>query len=216
MISLPVIFFIFVFFFALIGALRGWAQELLVSFSVILTLFLILIMQNYIGVIITPFTDLDREYQPEAVPGDENVRVFVIPAEELKPFGDLPDDAQKAFRRQFWFRAAILTVLVFFGYQTPALTRLGGDIRREKIQDALLGFFLGSINAYLVIGTLWSYMHLAHYPFEPYILAPQPNDPFFSTTSFLVGILPPAWLGTTPTIFLAIGLAFLFVLVVFI
>jgi hypothetical protein len=106
--------------------------------------------------------------------------------------------------------------LVFFGYQTPALARLGGEVRREKIQDALLGFFLGAINAYLIIGTLWSYMHLAHYPFEKYILPPQPEHPFFSTTTFLVGILPPAWLGTSPTIFLAIGLAFLFVLVVFI
>lgn len=216
MISLPVIFFIFVFFFSLIGALRGWAQELLVSFSVVLTLFLILIMQNYIGVIITPFTDLDRKYQPEAVPADTNVKVFVIPAEELKPFGDLSAEAQTDYRRQFWFRAMILVVLVFFGYQTPALARLGGEVRREKIQDALLGFFLGAINAYLIIGTLWSYMHLAHYPFEKYILPPQLGDPFFSTTTFLVGILPPAWLGTSPTIFLAIGLAFLFVLVVFI
>ena len=132
------------------------------------------------------------------------------------PFGDLSAEAQTDYRRQFWFRAAILIVLVFFGYQTPALARLGGEVRREKIQDALLGFFLGSINAYLIVGTLWSYMHLAHYPFDPYIVAPNPEHPFFSTTSFLVRILPPAWLGTSPTIFLAIGLAFLFVLVVFI
>ena len=42
MVSLVVLFWMFVILFAIIGAMRGWAQELLVSFSVILALFIII------------------------------------------------------------------------------------------------------------------------------------------------------------------------------
>ncbi len=214
MISLPVIFFIFIFFFALIGGLRGWAKELLVSFSVVLALFLILILQNYIHVVLEPFAGLDEKYADVEVPEDEDV--VIMSPDEIKPFGDFSVSEQKVYSRQFWFRTIILIVLVFFGYQTPALTRLGGEARREKIQDFLLGLFFGGINAYLIVGTVWSYMHLAHYPFAPYVIAPQADDPFFEMTTFLIKILPPIWLGQSPVIYLAIGLAFLFILVVFI
>ncbi len=39
MISLSVLFWVFVILFAVIGLTRGWAKELMVSFSVILGLF---------------------------------------------------------------------------------------------------------------------------------------------------------------------------------
>ncbi|MEA3351267.1 MAG: hypothetical protein U9Q82_11640 [Chloroflexota bacterium] len=214
MISLSVVFFIFLFFFALIGSLRGWANELLVSFSVILTLFIILILENLVGGIMIPFAKLDDNYNTADVP--EGVTMFVMPPEDVQPFNKLEETAQKDFRRQFWFRASILVVLVFFGYQSPALANLGGDIRREKFQDFLLGLFLGVINSYLIIGTIWCYMHLAHYPFDPYVIAPKVGDPFFETANTLINILPPAWLGTSPIIYIAICLAFLFILVVFI
>lgn len=217
MISLTVVFFIFMFFFALIGALRGWAKELLVSFSVVLSLFMILIMQTYGSVVMVTFTDLDRKYGLAEVP--EGVNLHVSKPEEVQPFSALSDEAKIDFKRQFWLRTIILLVLVFFGYQTPAaLTRLGrtGSVRREKFQDALLGFFLGAGNGFLIIGTVWAYMHLAHYPFEPFIIVPNQSDPLLDTANWLINTLPPIWLGTTPNIYLAVGLAFLFVLVVFV
>jgi hypothetical protein len=50
-VSLTVIFWIFVFLFAIIGALRGWAKELLVTFSVVLSIFIITVLETYVGVV---------------------------------------------------------------------------------------------------------------------------------------------------------------------
>ena len=38
----------YVILFALIGAMRGWARELLVSFSVILSLFVLSVMERFV------------------------------------------------------------------------------------------------------------------------------------------------------------------------
>ncbi len=48
MISLDVIFWMFVVLFAIIGLMRGWAKELLVTFAVILALFIITVLENYV------------------------------------------------------------------------------------------------------------------------------------------------------------------------
>ncbi len=48
MVSLSVLFYIFVFIFALIGAIRGWAKEVTATFSAVLALFILTVMQNYI------------------------------------------------------------------------------------------------------------------------------------------------------------------------
>jgi len=50
MISLNTLLIIFVILFAIIGAMRGWAKELLVSSSVILTIFILTILENYIPI----------------------------------------------------------------------------------------------------------------------------------------------------------------------
>ncbi len=61
----------------------------------------------------------------------------------------------------------LLIVLVFFGYQTPNIPRLAGSGRfaRERLQDSLLGLFLGALNGYLVWGTFWYFLDQARYPF---------------------------------------------------
>lgn len=48
MVSLNVLFWIFVGLFAIVGAMRGWAKEILVTFSVILAIFVIVLMQTYL------------------------------------------------------------------------------------------------------------------------------------------------------------------------
>ncbi|MBN1179228.1 MAG: CvpA family protein [Anaerolineae bacterium] len=65
---------------------------------------------------------------------------------------------------QFWVRAVIFSVLVLFGYASPTLSgRLGSKVARERLQDILLGFFLGLLNGLLVVGTLWFFLDEAHY-----------------------------------------------------
>jgi uncharacterized membrane protein required for colicin V production len=48
MLSISLVFWIFIVMFALIGALRGWAKEVVVSVSMILVLFIIQIVQTYV------------------------------------------------------------------------------------------------------------------------------------------------------------------------
>jgi uncharacterized membrane protein required for colicin V production len=185
MISLLVVFYIFVILFAIIGAMRGWAQELLVTFSVILAFFLIHVLENIV----------------------------------LKKYGGDMINDQSA--QQFWLRVFIVFMLVFFGYQSPRISRFAAAVKKDKISDSFLGFFLGGINGYLFAGTLWFYMAYANYPFEvfadpaKFLDVPNIYPPIQEAINF-VEKLPPAWLGGEPGIYIAVGLSFLFVLVVFI
>jgi uncharacterized membrane protein required for colicin V production len=48
MVSLPFVFWMYVILFSVIGGMRGWAKELLVSFSVILALTFSTLLSNYV------------------------------------------------------------------------------------------------------------------------------------------------------------------------
>jgi uncharacterized membrane protein required for colicin V production len=178
MVSLTFMFWMFVVLFGIIGAMRGWAKELLVAFSMILAL------------------------------------AFMRLLESNVPFIKALIDAQ-SIDAIFWMRVIIVVVLVFFGYQTVALPRFASKAAREKLQDLLLGFIFGAFNGYLIVGTLWFYMHEAGYPFDNYIFAPDPNTPMGQSAETLLPYLAPRLLGE-PAIYFAVILAFIFVLVVFI
>jgi uncharacterized membrane protein required for colicin V production len=184
MISLDAFFWIFVVLFGIVGAMRGWSKELLVTFAVILTLFVINVVESLpiVGPALTKTPEID-----------------------------------------FYVRVIMLTILVFFGYQSPSFSRLAGNNRfaREKLQDSLLGFLLGAINAYLFIGTVLFYLQKAFelmgtgkYPIE-FILPVDSNTPAGIAYFELLKILPPVWL-TGIGIYIAVALAFTFVLIVFI
>jgi hypothetical protein len=51
MLSLTFVFWVFVLLFAIIGAMRGWARELLVCFAAILALFIISVLERFIPVV---------------------------------------------------------------------------------------------------------------------------------------------------------------------
>jgi uncharacterized membrane protein required for colicin V production len=53
MVSLSVLFWIFIAIFALIGAIRGWAKEILVTFSVFMGLFCINVLETFVDPIRT-------------------------------------------------------------------------------------------------------------------------------------------------------------------
>lgn len=175
MITLQFTFWLMVILFAIIGAMRGWAKELLVTFSVVVGLFIIAILQRF-----APST----------------LRSFLLSGSPTT----------------FWIYSLIITFLAFFGYQTPNLARIAqGRMVREKFSDALLGFFLGALNGWLVIGSVWYFMALAKYPFAPNI-TPPPAD------LVILNYLPPEILiaNNSATIYFAVAVSFLFVLVVFI
>ncbi len=175
MVNLIYLFWMFVILFAAIGAMRGWAKELLVSFSMILALAI-----NY----------LFRVYFPM-------VR-------------DLPADSPSLF----WVRSTIVVALVYFGYQTvSSIGALAGKARKDKLQDALFGGVMGALNGYLIVGTIWAYLHEANYPFEK-IFAPAPPEVALEIERMMQW-MPPYALGD-PGIYFAVIIAFVFVIIVYV
>lgn len=180
MVSLVVVFWMYVILFAIIGAMRGWARELLVSFALILALFIISVLERFV------------------------------------PF--IRDTLSTNAQILFWVRTVVVVALVFFGYQTPNIQRLaaGNRFARDRLQDILLGVFLGALNGYLIAGTIWFYLNSAGYPFANVISAPPAGTQVADTTARMMALMPPDLLGGSSAIYFAVALAFAFVLVVFI
>jgi uncharacterized membrane protein required for colicin V production len=175
-VSLTVIFWIFIFLFALIGAMRGWAKELLVTFSVILAIFILTVLETYVGLV-----------------------------KNMVKAGGLPI---------FWLRTIILFMLVFFGYQTPNIRAIAGArFARERLQDTLLGFLLGAINGYLIVGTFWWDLAQAKYPYN-FATPPIPGTPMGDAALRILLYVPPEWL-VIPWVYFAVMVSFVFVLIVF-
>jgi len=200
MISILTAFWMFVILFGLIGAMRGWAKELLVVFSVVLALFLIYVLESYTQYLV-PFNEV-------------LARVENLPAGAT--FESLPAAVQEELRTQFWSRATIVFLLSFFGYQTPRLAVIRDKARRERIQDILMGVVMGLVSGFFIMGTLWWYMAAAHYPFGPEILAPQPGTPMGDAAINILKYFPPVFASNQIGLFFAVVVAFMFVLVVFI
>jgi lysylphosphatidylglycerol synthetase-like protein (DUF2156 family) len=178
MVYLNFIFYCFVILFAIIGAMRGWAKEMMVTASAVLALFIITVLETYVKGLSQTF-------------------------------------ATQGSTAQFWMRVSILLILTFFGYQTPNIPRIGGDrFARERLQDSLLGIFLGALNGYLIIGSIWYFLSQANYQAISYIIPPDPNSIPGAAAIKLLAWMAPAWLGV-PFIYFAIALSFIFVIVVF-
>ncbi len=188
MIPLNTVFWAFVALFGLVGALRGWAKEIMVVASVLLALFVQQVIGHYI---LGP----NNPYLPMLLDVSDQLR------------------APAAFTRtQFWVCTVALLMLTFFGYAGPTLAaRFSGKMAREKLQDVLLGFFLGLINGYLIVSTLWFFLAKSGYIIGGISAPPEGSTAWVFATRYLV----PLWL-TEPILFIAIAVAFIFVIVVFI
>jgi len=174
-ISIVIVFWMYVILFGVIGTMRGWAKEIMVSFSVILALAFITLLERYV-----PFI------KDALVPGKGSIL--------------------------FYLRTLILLGLVFFGYQTPNVSRLAPKMNREKLEHAILGGVIGAINGYLVAGSTWFFMADSNYPF-PVVSAP--TGELANLTNTMLSYMAPHLLGT-PGIYIAVVIAFAFVIVVFI
>ncbi len=110
----------------------------------------------------------------------------------------------------------VIWIAGFFGYQTPNIPRIAasGRFARERLQDILLGFFLGTVNGFMIWGTIWYFLNAANYPFA-IIIPPDAATPMGQAAERLMAFMPPQWLGA-PVIYFAVAIAFVFVMVVFI
>ena len=178
MVSLTIVFWMFVIIFAVIGAMRGWAKELLVTFALILSIFVLTLMDKFAP-------------------------------------GLVKSLAKDGAASLFWLRFAITAGLVVFGYQSVSIPRISASPRliRGSLQDTLLGLFIGVLNGFLIVGTIWYYLDETKYPL-PFITAPVAGTEVGDAALKMIEYFAPAWLGT-PAIYFAIAIAFGFVIVLF-
>ena len=187
MVTLDFLFWIFVILFAIIGAMRGWAQELLVSFSIILSLFIFNVLQ------------LVPVVQTIIGPGFVNEGGAAITG-----IGETA----------FWVRTLLLVVFTFFGYQTPRVKNeriRKAATRSDRLQDTILGIIVGAFNGYLIFGTIWFFLIQADY-FLKFVEPPTPDN---ESAALIIRFLAPTMLSGN-RIYFAIAIAFAFVVIVFI
>lgn len=177
MVSLVTLFWLLVVLLAIIGAMRGWSKELLVTSALVLGLFLNAILESYVG----PYRDALHSAQPTT---------------------------------QFYVVGGLLVALSFFGYQSPNLPQLQPKVVRERLEEMLLGFVLGGLNGYLLIGSLWSYLHKAGYPMS-LIVRPEDGSALANQIQSMIQFMPPTVLPI-PYIYFAVGIVFVLVIVVFV
>lgn len=128
MLSLNAAFWIMVLLFALVGAMRGWTKEIVVTSALILALFTL----NQFFPTVFAFIGWDNN---------------IVQTPEIR-------------RWQFFILSGFLLLLAFFGYQGPSLARSRADrlARRDNLQDKLLGFLVGALNGWLIVGSIWSFL----------------------------------------------------------
>jgi Na+/proline symporter len=174
MVGLNILFYMFVIQFALVGLMRGWRKEILVTFSGALALFIINLLVTYF-----PFFRLDSP--------------------------SLSDTAR------FGVYAFIIIALAFFGYQTPRLVRAAGDrLARDRVADAMFGLVVGVANGWLIVGSIWYFMHQLGYPLQPGITPPTADTSLIDNLPQSIFLFQPPWL------YLAVAIAFLVVMAAFV
>ncbi len=187
LINLVSVFYLMIIIFGIIGAMRGWAKEILATFSVILAMFVISVLENLV-----PFIKEALSASSPAI--------------------------------HFWVRATILVCLSFFGYQSPTMPQFANKTKGERIQDRLLGLILGMVNGYLIAGAFWFYLDQAGYPFNTVFFSPAAGDCLAKCVpqvmdqvqwDNLIANLPPAKLAG-PALYIAVAIAFIFIVIVFI
>ena len=177
MMSVVYVLWMYVILFDVIGWMRGWAKELMVSFSVVTALAVNYLLERYVPVM----QSIDK--QGSAL---------------------------------FWIRSIILVGLVYFGYQTViSVQRLAAKAGRERLADSLFGAVMGGFNGYLIAGTLLFYLISANYTALPNIITPPTDPNVAAAITTMMNYMPPRWLGE-PTIYFAVIIILIFIIVVYI
>lgn len=176
MVPIETVFWGLIIFFGLVGALRGWAKEVIVSFSVVLARAVEDVLIRFIPII------------------GNNLVVL----------------SQNAPERWFTVRTTIFIAIIFFGYASPVLSgTLGARARREKFQDVLLGFFIGALNGFMIVGVFWGFLDVLGYGI--WGITP-PTTPLGQD---ILKYAPLAWMRGG-TLYTLLVLCFIFIIVVFV
>ncbi len=114
--------------------------------------------------------------------------------------------------QQFYLYSALIIIMTIGGYAGPAVSgRLAGVSARETLQDIMLGFIIGAINGFLIVGSIWYFLDVAGYG----ILGIAPPPPNSMAAALANNYLPPLWLSDA-VLLTAFSFASVFVIVVLI
>jgi len=81
---------------------------------------------------------------------------FVPPVRDL--FNNL------APQTKFYTRTIVFIIITIFGYASPTVIgKIGSRVARERLQDILLGFFIGLLNGFLIVGTLLAFLDMSYF-----------------------------------------------------
>jgi uncharacterized membrane protein required for colicin V production len=112
--------------------------------------------------------------------------------------------------QQFYIYSGLLILMTVAGYAGPAVSgRLAGVSPRETLQDILLGFIVGAINGFLIVGSIWYFLDAAGYG----ILGIAPPAPNSMAAAIATNYLPPIWLSNA-VLLTAFTFASVFVIIV--
>ncbi|NPA30557.1 MAG: CvpA family protein [Chloroflexi bacterium] len=190
MISLHAVFWLALFFFAAVGAIRGWVREILVTSSLVLAF-----------VIITLFL---RAREPQIQPNEAALPPamtwhFVVPPTVGNP------------RTEVLIRAGLLVLFAIIGYETAGMGRFAARLGTTRTQDRILGAVLGALNGYFLVGSLWYYLAAYGYPFEVF----EPPSAYGLNEPTLLQYMPPAYI-LKPLFGAGVASSFVLMLVLFI
>ena len=234
MISINFVFWVFVAFTAVIGLLRGWAKETLVSISAIFAIYLIVISEGYIDQYLT-LTDIRPEKDVMVQAGDTCEKIAQDNSVPLDDFIEINAKFYQNFEAdcfrgltsnpsitvvkipidttRFYVSSTIILLSAFIGYQTPLLKPFQSAVRRENVRDSVLGAILGGWNGYLIFGSIWWFLQDAGYEyFQPTLSSP----PIAETAATLMSRMPPEFLMQQPLIYFVIAFFIVLVLAIFI
>lgn len=195
MLSLSVLFWITVGSFALIGAMRGWAREIVAMSGLVLGLFIV----NQFGFVIVNAVGWNAQGMGSA------------------------EVAHR--RQFFTFTAIFLTIVFFSYQGPRISSIGARLRPRDTFQDKLLGAIIGGINGYLVAGAIWAFLEFQStgvaqwtqlppgvpYPFDPSVLT---RPVVGSTAANMIAYLPIPLLA--PYLPYLMVIMFLFVIIVMI
>lgn len=195
MLSLVTYFWLMVLLFALVGMMRGWTKEIVVTSALILALFTI----NQFMSVVFGFIGWDNNItQPPEI---------------------------RRWQFYIMSGILLLIAFFGYQGPTLARSRVGDRLtRRDNLQDKVLGFLVGGTNGWLVMGSLWAFLEYKlisasnwvrftpdiPYPFDPSkIVRPAPE------LAPIIENLPIPVLTSSPLILpILLVFVFLFVLIV--
>ncbi len=107
-----------------------------------------------------------------------------VPA--LSGFFDRPPE------EEFYIYSGLIILMAIGGYAGPAVShKLAHASARDTLQDMLLGYIIGAVNGFLIVGSIWYFLDAAGYELLG-VYPPAAN----SLAAILAShYLPPVWLS---------------------